>query len=55
MCEKRPFGSKHAAHAAMQTMGQSVRVYICHDCGKYHVTKSRYTKQVKPKRREKNV
>lgn len=39
----------------MQTMGQSVRVYICHDCGKYHVTKSRYTKQVKPKRREKNV
>lgn len=44
MCDKRAYGSKSAAHHALHTMGQSVRVYRCTECHKYHVTKSRYTK-----------
>lgn len=40
-CDKRPFGSKQQAHQAVQTMSQRVRVYVCPECRKYHVTKDR--------------
>lgn len=40
-CEKRSFPSKHAARAAVKTMGNTVRVYLCENCHQYHNTKER--------------
>jgi len=41
-CDKRAYKSKHHAREAVRTMGNSVRVYRCEDCGHWHTTKQRY-------------
>lgn len=40
-CDKRTFSSKNQAHRAVQTMGQTIRVYYCEECRGYHTTKER--------------
>lgn len=52
-CEKRSFPSKHAARAAVKTMGNTVRVYLCENCHSFHTTKERGGLDVgrRPKRR----
>ncbi len=39
VCEKRAFESKRHAHDSVRTLSHTVRVYLCEDCGYYHVAK----------------
>lgn len=41
MCEKRGYHSKHKAREAVRSMGNTVRVYECEECHRFHVTKDR--------------
>lgn len=36
---KRGYGSKSAAKQAHRTVGRKIRVYLCPECKKYHITK----------------
>lgn len=40
-CDKRRYGGKRSARRAVRHMHQTVRVYLCEECGYYHVTKRR--------------
>lgn len=42
LCEKKGFGSKSAARRSVNQMHESVRVYFCDNCHRWHNTKSRY-------------
>lgn len=38
-CEKRPFPSTRQAHDSVRSLSHTVRVYLCEDCGYYHIAK----------------
>ena len=42
-CGKIPHPSKHTARLAARRMGNTFRVYMCHDCAAWHITKERST------------
>lgn len=47
-CLKRPYTSVRQARERTQTLGNRLRVYVCADCGAYHVTNADRNKHHEP-------